>query len=216
MQERGSCRSGITNQFKRSNMQQGPTDLKLLQWMKAEVFKFRTAQLCASLFQITNYKKRSSAYHNEMFPRQVKTNDAPSSHIVLEKILDKKKQEKTMQLSKTARSQQPDAIKLHIPLSETMAVNVFNIRDVTPYGCVNVLQNSCNTREMTKNNVLLIHHQTVFPFLKQYSLIGVKIASFPHQQMRSAFRLSKKCLGPNKVTHSLASDECLQPLSPPQ
>lgn len=81
---------------------------------------------------------------------------------------------------------------------------------------VSVLWNSRKTREMTKNNVLLMHHWTDFPFIKQHSLIGVKIASFPHYLMRGTFRRSKKCLGLNKVTHSLAFDECLQALSPPQ
>lgn len=81
---------------------------------------------------------------------------------------------------------------------------------------MSVLWKSCKPREMTKNSVLLIHHWTVFPFIKQYFLVGVKIASLPHCLMRGALRLSKKCLDLNKVTHSLAFDECLQPHSPPQ
>lgn len=43
-----------------------------------------------------------------------------------------------MQLTKTATSQQPDAIRLHTPLSEILAVDVFKSTELTPYGCVNV------------------------------------------------------------------------------
>lgn len=43
-----------------------------------------------------------------------------------------------MQLTKTATNQQPDAIRLHTPLSKILAVNVFKSTELTPYGCVSV------------------------------------------------------------------------------
>jgi len=120
---------------------------------------------------------------------------------------------KSSVLSKTGRGQQPAAVRLRSPLARDWQPVPSEHRADSPPACQHP---SYGLREGTKPSVSPVHHWTACSFLKQYCLIGVKIASSPHCLMRGAFRLSKKCLGLNKVTHSLASDECLAPLSPPQ
>lgn len=52
-----------------------------------------------------------------MLPREVKTNDALSSHTVLDSSLKAERNgKKTTELTKASTSQQPDAVELQTPL----------------------------------------------------------------------------------------------------